>query len=81
MAGVEKPVPSNKIGEYVNYEFWHYYHFYTKCKSAGPPLPYGWLDWPVWIVQLMTHFDAVLKSKQRREDSEFQAALHGAKLR
>jgi hypothetical protein len=79
--GIPKPVPSNRVGEYVNHEFWYYYEFYTRCKSAGPPFPAGWTEWPPWIPQLLAAFDPVLESKRRLADMEFQAALHGMRMK
>jgi hypothetical protein len=79
--GMAKPISSTKIEEYVNYEFWYYYQFYNNSKRCGPPFPGGWIDWPAWIPQLLAAFDRILESNRRRNEYEFQAALHGKKLR
>jgi hypothetical protein len=57
LPGEDKPLPSNKIGDYVNGEFFHYYQFYINTKHAGPPFAGGWTEWPAWVAQLLTYFD------------------------
>jgi hypothetical protein len=61
LPGEEKPLPSNKIGEYVTGEFWHYYQFYINTKHCGLPFAAGWTDWPAWVPQLISHFDSVIE--------------------
>ncbi|MDR0527691.1 MAG: hypothetical protein LBG79_07755 [Spirochaetaceae bacterium] len=78
--GLAKPVNSTKVEDYVNNEFWFYYEFYISCKHAGQPWACGWLDWPPWSVQLTTAFDIIIEGEKARNDRQFQAALHGARI-
>jgi hypothetical protein len=50
-------VPSNKLREYNNNNFWHYLNFYARVKRVGNPFNRGWLEWPPWCVQLLMAFD------------------------
>jgi len=56
--GGDRPLSSNKIGEYVNGEFFHYYRFYLNTKHCGPPFAPGWTEWPAWVCQLIARFDS-----------------------
>ncbi len=79
--GLEKPVASTKVEEYVNEEFLLYYDFYTSFRHAGPPWAAGWLEWPPWVPRLVAVFDGIIEGERIRGERKFQAALHGARLK
>jgi hypothetical protein len=56
--GIEKPIPSNKIGKYLTSDFYYYLRIYKNVKNYG--LPYqSWLDAPRWMLDLVDKFDSV----------------------
>jgi hypothetical protein len=56
--GLNKPISSNKIPEYLNSNFYHYLTIYKNIKNYG--LPYNnWLDAPKWILTLIHLFDDI----------------------
>lgn len=62
--GIKKPVPSTKIGKYLNSEFFHYLSIYKNVKNYG--LPYKtFLDAPQWLLDLIDKFDAVTEEYNR----------------
>jgi hypothetical protein len=62
--GLNKPVSSNKIGRYLNSEFYHYLKIYKNIKNYG--LPYdNWLNAPKWILDLIDKFDSVTEEYNR----------------
>ena len=76
--GEDKPIPSSKIGDYIDAEFFHYYNFYTYTKHAGAPMSGGWLEYPEWIPQLLANFDNtfdVIKAHYERE--AYKGINHG----
>ena len=79
--GLSRVILSTKITEYVSGEFWYYYNFYNSCKHGGPPYSGGWLDWPPWIVQLITAFDTVIDHERRQNEYRFLAQIHGYKVK
>lgn len=81
MPGVEKPVRSDRIEEYVNREFRYYHNFYYSCKHAGSPFPPGWLDWPPWVVQLLAIFNEIIDGENRNNERKFFAQIHGYKVK
>jgi hypothetical protein len=62
--GLDKPIPSNKIGNYLAAEFYHYLAVYKNTKNYG--LPYkSWLDAPRWLLDLTDRFDSVNEEHKR----------------
>jgi hypothetical protein len=62
--GLNKPVSSNKIGNYLNSEFYHYFKIYKNTKNYG--LPYkNWLDAPYWLLDLIDKFDSITEEYTR----------------
>jgi hypothetical protein len=56
--GLNKPISSNKIPQYLTPEFYHYLTIYKNIKSFG--LPYdNWFDAPQWLLNLTDKFDAI----------------------
>jgi len=68
--GEDKPIPSNRIEDYVNAEVYHYYEFYIYTKHAGSPLSGGWTEWPAWIPQILTYFDNALDAIRAHNERE-----------
>ena len=71
LPGENKPVRSDRIEEYLTNEFWHYYQFYINTKHCGQPYSCGWIEWPGWIPQLLSHFDNAIEVVKR--DAERRA--------
>jgi hypothetical protein len=62
--GLNKPISSNKISNYLNFNFYHYLTIYKNIKNYG--LPYNnWLDAPKWVLDLIDRFDAVTEEYNR----------------
>jgi hypothetical protein len=62
--GISKPIPSNKIGKYLNSEFYHYLEIYKNIKNYG--LPYkSFLDAPKWLLNLIDRFDTITEEYNR----------------
>jgi hypothetical protein len=62
--GLDKPLSSNKIGNYLNGTFYHYLMIYKNIKRHG--LPYkNWLDAPYWLLDLVDKFDGVSEEYAR----------------
>jgi hypothetical protein len=55
--GIEKPIPSTKVGKYLNDDFWYYYGVYKNCKAFGPPHGGAWIHEPRWVLYLVRFFD------------------------
>lgn len=53
--GENKPIPDNKLGQYLNETFYYYLNIYLNIKKFG--LPYNWTDSPKWIPKLIHLFD------------------------
>jgi hypothetical protein len=70
LPGEKKPLASDKIGEYVNGEFLHYYQFYINTKHAGPPFSGGWTQWPPWVPQLLAYFDNAVDTVRAYNDCQ-----------
>jgi hypothetical protein len=69
-------VPSDKLREYNSGEFYHYLTFYARVKRVGNPFNRGWLNWPLWRVQLLMAFDAAREAvsayNQQRANEDYQ---------
>jgi len=63
--GLDEPLLSSKIGEYVTNELLFYYRFYLNTKHSGPPFSAGWTSWPPWVPQLILCFDNAIEAVQR----------------
>ena len=70
MPGEANAVPSNKVSDFVDSDFYYYYDFYAGFKCAGPPWACGWLDWPPWTLQLINNFDAVIEEMKRYNEEQ-----------
>jgi len=46
-----KTIPDNKIGKYLNQDFFYYVNIYENNKTFGN-LYKSWLDMPHWLIQL-----------------------------
>jgi hypothetical protein len=67
--GLAKPVSSNKIGNYMTGEFYHYLKIYKNVKNYG--LPYdNWFDAPRWLLDLVDRFDGVNEEYGRYKASK-----------
>jgi hypothetical protein len=67
--GLNKPISSNKISQYLNFEFYHYLMIYKNVKSFG--LPYkSWFDAPYWLLDLIDKFDDVNEEYERYKKSK-----------
>lgn len=58
--GEKKPLPSTKVNEYVNEELFYYAEFYSNYKHSGSPFSGGWVEWPLWCVQIIRAFDSAI---------------------
>jgi hypothetical protein len=63
--GLSKPLSSNKIGKYLNPEFYHYLNIYKNIKKFGLPFKGTWLDNPTWILTLINLFDDINEEYDR----------------
>jgi hypothetical protein len=62
--GLNKPISSNKISQYLNSEFYHYLNIYKNIKKFG--LPYdNWLNAPHWLLNLVDKFDDINEEYNR----------------
>ena len=57
LPGEDKPINSCKVGEFVTGELLYYAEFYANYKHSGAPFNSGWVDWPVWCLQIIRAFD------------------------
>ena len=76
IAGIGKPIPSNKVEDYLGEEFEYYYGIYKRHKHLGAPYPGGWTEYPDWYCQLVITFDQVFED----EDRSFQIQMASAGL-
>jgi hypothetical protein len=75
---MENPLPSTKVGEYVNSELLYYAEFFANFKHAGPPFSEGWAEWPAWCLQLIRAFDrAVDEVRAWREEQAYKNYTRG----
>jgi hypothetical protein len=62
--GLQKPISSNKISNYLNSEFYHYLTIYKNIKKFG--LPYdNWFSAPKWLLDLIDKFDTIAEEYTR----------------
>jgi hypothetical protein len=62
--GLNKPISSNKISQYLNSEFYHYLGIYKNVKNYG--LPYNnWFDAPHWLLDLIDKFNDINEEYER----------------
>ena len=80
IAGLDKPVMSHRIGDYINDEFWYYYRFYRSCRNCGLPWGGGWADYPPWVATLISVFNQIVEDDNKLLDYKFQAQIHGCKM-
>jgi hypothetical protein len=62
--GISKPIPSNKIGTYLNDSFYYYLNIYKNIKRFG--LPYdNWTLSPKWLLKMIDVFDEIQNEYER----------------
>jgi hypothetical protein len=67
--GLNKPLSSGRIGNYLTGEFYHYVKLYRRVKNYG--LPYRtWLDAPHWLLDLIDRFDGINEEYKRYKASK-----------
>jgi len=54
--GEEKPIPNNKLGRYINSDFFYYNGIYENNKRFGFPYK-DWFDAPHWVLELHELFE------------------------
>jgi hypothetical protein len=77
LPGEKKPVSSRDVSKFVNSEFIHYYNFYTDIKHIGNPYPCSFMDWPLWVIQLVKTFDMVVEEIKRHNEEQAYRMARG----